>query len=220
MLEAVVFDLDGLLIDSEPLWRQAEIEILRPLGVPLTQEMCRETQGMRVDQAIGHWFERYPWPQRGVGEVEHLVVDRVISLIGESGAAKEGAIELVKFFRLNGVPIGVCSSSWASLIEVALARLGIRDLINVVHSAQEEEYGKPHPACYISTASHLGIKPSHCLALEDSFAGALAAKAAEMKVVAVPEPVLRDHPRWGFCDLILSSLAEFSMSSWENLDGL
>ena len=80
-IKAAVFDLDGLLIDSEPLWQIAEVEVLNSLGVPLTAEMCHQTVGLRIDEAIAYWFERYPWTGPGVNEVADIVVDQMLRLI-------------------------------------------------------------------------------------------------------------------------------------------
>ncbi|HUY86349.1 MAG TPA: hexitol phosphatase HxpB [Acidimicrobiales bacterium] len=206
MIQGVIFDLDGLLIDSEPFWRQSEIEILTPLGVPLTDEMCRQTMGTRVDRAIAHWFEKYPWKGPSVSEVALRVFERVVQLVETQGAAMPGAIAAVDFFLEKDLPIAVCSSSWMDLIDAALDRIGLSSKITVRHSAELEEYGKPHPACYLTTASKIGVDPQYCLALEDSFNGSIAAKAALMKVVAVPEPTVRNQPRWGFCDAVIDSL--------------
>ena len=105
--------------------------------------------------------------------------------------------------------MAVCSGSYAVVIEAALDRLGIRSDVAVWHSAEWEPLGKPHPGSYLSTAAKLGIDPTGCLAVEDSFNGAISAKAARMRVVAVPEPDALDSPRWGFCDAVLPSLAGF-----------
>jgi sugar-phosphatase len=88
----------------------------------------------------------------------------------------------------------------------ALHRLGIVDDVTTWHSAEFEPYGKPHPAVYLTTAAKLGVDPVDCLAVEDSFNGAIAAKAARMRVVVIPEAPHRDSPRWGFCDARLDSL--------------
>jgi mannitol-1-/sugar-/sorbitol-6-/2-deoxyglucose-6-phosphatase len=103
----------------------------------------------------------------------------------------------------------VCSGSYGVVIETALDKLGLDADVSVWHSAESEALGKPHPASYLSTAGKLGVDPVECLAVEDSFNGAISAKAARMRVVAVPEPEAFDSLRWGFCDAKLSSLAGF-----------
>ena len=90
--------------------------------------------------------------------------------------------------------MAVCSGSYAVVIEAALDRLGIASAVTVWHSAEWEPLGKPHPGAYLSTAAKLGVDPTGCLAVEDSFNGAVSAKAARMRVVAVPEPDAWTHP--------------------------
>lgn len=121
--------------------------------------------------------------------------------------------------RRLDLPVAVCSGSYAVVIEAALARLGIAADVAVWHSAEWEPLGKPHPGAYLTTAAELGVDPTACVAVEDSFNGAISAKAARMRVVAVPEPTARDSARWGFCDVVLGSLTEFDESVLAVLGG-
>ena len=206
---AVVFDLDGLLIDSEPFWRRAEIEVFATVGLELTELDVRQTMGLRIDDAVRHWFERRPWSGTEPVEVERAVTARVAQLIEAEGEPMAGALDLIDLCRDRSIPMAVCSGSYALVIEAALDRLRITSSMAAWHSAEWEPLGKPHPGAYLSTAAKLGVDPTACLAFEDSFNGAIAAKAARMRVVAVPEAAALDSPRWGFCDLVLSSLEEF-----------
>jgi len=83
MIKGVIFDMDGLLIDSEPLWQEAEIETFTRVGVPLTREMTRETMGLRVDEVVEHWFSRYPWEEPSKKEIESKVVKPRLIKVGE-----------------------------------------------------------------------------------------------------------------------------------------
>ena len=210
---AVVFDLDGLLIDSEPFWRRAEIEVFATVGVALTEADTRQTMGLRIDDAVRHWFERRPWTGMAPVEVERAVTARVAELIEAEGAPMPGALGVIDRCRDRSIPMAVCSGSYALVIEAAMDRLGITASMSAWHSAEWEPLGKPHPGAYLSTAAKLGVDPTACLAFEDSFHGAISAKAARMRVVAVPEPTARSSPRWGFCDLVLTSLDEFDEST-------
>ena len=113
-----------------------------------------------------------------------------------------GALESLSLCARLSLPVAVCSGSYAMVIEAALIRLGIASDVSVWHSAEWEPLGKPHPGSYLSTAAKLGVDPTGCLAVEDSFNGAIAAKAARMRVVVVPEPDALGSPRWGFCDAL------------------
>jgi HAD superfamily hydrolase (TIGR01509 family) len=205
----VVFDLDGLLIDSEPFWRQAEIEVFGSLGLRLGEQDVRQTMGLRIDDAVHHWWVRAPWEGLAPAEVERAVTARVADLITASGEPMPGALEAVALCGQLGLPVAVCSGSYAVVIDAALRRLGIHAQVTLWHSAEWEPLGKPHPGAYLSAAAKLGIHPTACLAVEDSFNGAISAKAARMRVVAVPEPDALGSPRWGFCDAVLPSLTGF-----------
>ena len=189
------------------------------LGLELTETDVRQTMGLRIDDAVRHWWDRYPWPGMTVVEVEHAVTARVAELIGRSGVPMPGALESLSLCARLSLPVAVCSGSYAVVIEAALTRLGIRSQVAVWHSAEWEPLGKPHPGSYLSTAAKLGVDPTGCLAVEDSFNGAISAKAARMRVVVVPEPVALDSPRWGFCDALLPSLAGFDERLLRSLEG-
>jgi sugar-phosphatase len=205
----VIFDLDGLLIDSEPFWRQAEVAVFGSVGLALSETDVRQTMGLRIDDAVRHWWERHPWDGMTPIEVERAVTARVAELIAAEGEPMPGAIEAVALCGRLGLPVAVCSGSYAVVIAAALRRLGIESEVTVWHSAEWEPLGKPHPGSYLSTAAKLGVDPTGCLAVEDSFNGAISAKAARMRVVAVPEPTAAASPRWGFCDAVLASLTGF-----------
>jgi len=145
----------------------------------------------------------------GTDEVGRAVTDRVAELITDRGEPMPGALDAVATCRRLGLPVAVCSGSYAVVVQAALTRLGIDDLVAEWQSAEWEPLGKPHPGAYLSTAGKLGVDPVACVAVEDSFNGAISAKAARMRVIAVPEPAALGSPRWGFCDVVVPSLAEF-----------
>ncbi|HWE70882.1 MAG TPA: hexitol phosphatase HxpB [Acidimicrobiales bacterium] len=205
----MIFDLDGLLIDSEPFWRQAEIEVFGSVGLQLSETDTRQTMGLRIDDAVRHWWDRHPWTGLTPVEVERATTERVAELIAADGEPMPGALEAVDLCARRSLPVAVCSGSYAVVIEAALRRLGIASRVSVWHSAEWEPRGKPHPGSYLSTAAKLGIHPALCLAVEDSFNGAISAKAARMRVVAVPEKSAAGSARWGFCDAVLDSLDGF-----------
>ncbi len=188
------------------------------LGLHLSESDVRQTMGLRIDDAIGHWWARFPWEGMTPVEVERAVTDRVAELISESGRPMPGALEAIALCDRLALPVAVCSGSYAVVVEAALRRLGITASVTVWHTAEWEPLGKPHPGPYLSTAAKLGADPSGCLALEDSFNGAISAKAARMRVVAVPEPAVLHSPRWGFCDAILPSLLGFDEALIRSLE--
>jgi sugar-phosphatase len=165
---ASIFDMDGLLIDSEILWHEAEIEILGDLGVPLAAEGCRSTKGMFVGEVTEYWHERYPWAGPTPAEVAVTIVDRVIGLLLAKGELKPGAEHAIAMCAERGLPLAVASSSQYRLIEVALDHFGLRHHFALIHSAEDEDYGKPHPAVFLTAAAKLGAEPRRCLVWEDA----------------------------------------------------
>jgi sugar-phosphatase len=208
-----------LLIDSEPFWRQAEIEVFGTVGLRLDESEVRQTMGLRIDDAVRHWWERRPWEGATPSEVARAVTARVAELVARSGEPMPGALQAVALCGRLGLPVGVCSGSYAVVIEAALKRLGLEAAVGAWQSAEWEPLGKPHPGAYLSTADRLGVDPTGCLALEDSFNGAIAAKAARMRVVAVPEAAALRSARWGFCDAVLPSLTAFDEPLIRSLEG-
>ncbi len=211
--KAAIFDMDGLLIDSEPLWQQAEMEFLRPLGVQLTREMCTRTVGLRVREAIQYWQARHPWEGPGLDELVECIVARVIELINQSGRALPGAGEAVRMCREAGLALALATSSRHDLAAVTLAKLGLDGAFAQVICADEHAPGKPHPIVFLRAAEALGLDPQSCLVFEDSLNGVIAAKAARMYVAAVPGSQWADDPRFVLADFRLNSLEE-ATPSW------
>lgn len=218
-MDAVIFDMDGLLVDSELLWDQATSEIFTEVGIHYSEEYFQETMGMRVDLVIADLYERDPWQGPSALEVTEQIVARVEVLIKEHGEPKPGALETVTFFWERSIPMAVASSSPHAVIEANIAALGIGDYLDVVSSAGDEVYGKPHPAVYISTAEKLGVPTRRCLVFEDAINGVLAAKAAEMTCICVPDAAIAGDKRLGIADYILPSLARFDETLWQTLIG-
>lgn len=218
MIKAVIFDMDGVLIDSEPFWRESEIEVFARVGLRLTEAMCRETMGLRIDEAVAYWHRRHGWEGPSPGEVAERVVGGLIERVRREGELMSGARHALAFFRSRGVKMGLASSSSYRIIGAVVERLGLGGEFECVYSAEEEEYGKPHPGVYLTAASRLGVGPTECLAVEDSLNGVLAAKAARMKCVAVPEPSARRDPRFAIADVTLDSLEEVGEGVWASLN--
>lgn len=209
--------MDGLLVDSEPLWHEAEIEILGGLGVPIAASDCRHTKGMFVREVTRHWHERHPWAGPSTDEVAVAIVDRVVALVDEKGTLQPGVDKAIGLCRAHGLALAVASSSEHRLIEFVLRRFGLDGEFAFVRSAEDERYGKPHPAVFLSAAERLGVAPGRCLVWEDAPAGVLAAKAARMTCVAVPEAAERDHPGFAIADAVLTSLEEADEQLWARL---
>lgn len=216
-LGAAIFDLDGLLADSEPWWRAAEIEVFARHGLDLDDSQVSETKGMFVGEAVAYWHERRPWPGAGVTEVVAELVDHVAGVLGANVTAKPGALAALSQARGRGLAVALASSSPERLIEVCVTRLGLLGAFDVVRSAELEERGKPDPALFLTTAYLLGVPPARCVVFEDAPAGVRAAAAAGMACVAVPESGAGDQV-FASADVVLPSLEALGPAVWEALE--
>ncbi len=209
-MRAVIFDMDGLLIDSEPLWREAEIEVFGSVGVPLTDEMCRQTTGLRHDEVVRYWHERCPWDEPGHEEITALLLDTAERMILDRGQLMPGAEATIALVHRMGLTLAIASSSPLRLIEAVADKFALNPFFSALHSGDDEVAGKPDPAVYLTTMQKIGVEPRFCVALEDSVSGIRAAKAAGARVIAVPDKEVAHRPEFAEADVVLESLEDFS----------
>jgi len=207
--KAFIFDMDGLLIDSEPFWRRAQQEVFATVEILLSEEDMKTTMGRRIDEVVAHWYAKKPWAGMSQKDIEAKIVDRVIELVKTEGKLREGVKNTLDTCKETGRPLAVASSSSSELINVVVDALEIRDYFTELFSAEHESHGKPHPGVFITTAQHLNVPADRCLVFEDSPSGILAAKAAKMTCIAVPDNEHMEHPFVNVADTKLSSLNEF-----------
>lgn len=207
-LDAVIFDMDGVLIDSEPFWRAAEVACFAEVGLHVAEAETRATMGLRLEEAIGYWYARRPWPDADDPDHSALadrILDTVEELVLTRGEPLPGALDAVAACEKLGLRPALASSSKDRIIAAVLRRLDLADRFEAVCSAEHDTYGKPHPAVFLRTAAELGVEPTHCLVVEDSFNGMVAALAARMRCVVVPEV---PSPRFAAADRVIDSLDE------------
>jgi mannitol-1-/sugar-/sorbitol-6-/2-deoxyglucose-6-phosphatase len=211
-IEAVVFDMDGVLVDSEPIWRAVEREIFAGVGIEVTDEDLLGTMGVRVGDVVERWHRRSPWDEPSREDVARSIVDGVAHAIEREGSFNQEAIRAIDYVEGLGLRLALASSSPMRLIRSVLSLGGLVDRFEVVLSAEDEDRGKPDPAVYLAAARELGLPSERCLAVEDSINGVRSAKAAGMICVAVPVSGVTD----GFeeADLVLGSIAEFDDRVW------
>ena len=209
MVEAVVFDMDGVIVDSEQRWEAVRRRLVITSGRAYPDEATRKMQGMSAPE-----WEAYLHDELGVPGTPAEIGRRVVAEIGASYRADlpliPGVDEAVRALAAR-YPLAVASSSNRELIELALDLAGLADAFQAIVSSEEVERGKPAPDVYLEAASRLGIPPEHCTAVEDSSNGIRSAHAAGMRVVAVPNrayPPAADAVE--LADVVLDSIRELT----------
>jgi len=208
---AAIFDMDGLLIDSEPLWDQAELEVISSLGVDVTRRHeMPDTLGLRIDMVVDLWYTMQPWSGPSKQEVTERIIQRTLSLLEEKRPLLPGVREALALCRAEGLKVGLASASPLSMLEKVLALFELSDYFDALASAQTLPYSKPHPQVYLDCAAKLGVDPLTCVALEDSVNGMIAAKAARMRAIVVPAEENREDARYALANVRLESLARLT----------
>ena len=208
---AVLFDMDGLLVDTEPVWTVAEVELARQLGGEFTPELKAAIVGTRLEVAVPTILDWYGGltDDATVARTMTWLLDRMVQLFAEPPVVLPGVADLVAALSSAGVPTALVSSSYRVLVDAVLAHgIGPFDL---TLSGDEVTHGKPHPEPYLTAAARLGVDPTRCVALEDSPAGVASAEDAGCAVVAVPSVHGVGFEGTGR-RLVLESLADLTLS--------
>lgn len=210
---AAIFDMDGLLIDSEPLWDRAELEVISSLGVDITRRgELPDTLGLRIDMVVDLWYAQQPWSGPSRQEVTAQIIERAISLVEAERPLLPGVREALALCKANGLRVGLASASPLHMLEKVLAMFELRDSFDALASAESLPYSKPHPQVYLDCAAKLGVDPLACVALEDSVNGMIASKAARMRSIVVPDEEHRADPRYVLANVKLDSLQQLTVA--------
>jgi len=212
MIKAVVFDLDGVLIDSEPVWEQVRRGLVAERGGHWSPDAQRRIMGMSTPE-----WARYLSEDLGVGlppdQVATMVVDRMAARYAEHVPLMDGAVDAVHRIAARW-PLGVASSAPAVLIQTVLKAAGLRSCFSVVMSTEQVAHGKPAPDIYLAVAAELGVPPGDCAAVEDSSNGLRSAAAAGLRVVAIPQPQYPPDPdALAKTSLVLPGLAALTVDA-------
>ncbi|MFN2538908.1 MAG: HAD family hydrolase [Mycobacteriales bacterium] len=185
-LAAVLWDMDGLLVDSEPLWTVAEEALAAELGGTWSDQLKAAIAGTRLDVAVPAILEHYGHraDPTAVGWASAWLLERMVGLYGENPPLLDGVIELLRAVAAAGVPQALVSSSYRVLVDAVLGHGHGPFALSV--AGDEVTHGKPHPEPYLTAAARLGVRPADCVVLEDSAAGVLSGEAAGCAVLAVP----------------------------------
>ena len=214
MIEAVVFDLDGVLLDSEEIWDRAREELARERGGRWHDQAQRDMMGMSSTEWSRYMADVIGLPEPPE-EINREVVRRLTELYRQELPAIAGAREAVERLAARW-PLGLASSSNRELIDLALELLGVEHLFTATVSSEEVARGKPAPDVYLEAARRLGVDPTTAAAVEDSHNGILSAKAAGMRVIAIPNAHFPpDEDALAAADVVLDSLAELTVETVE-----
>lgn len=216
---AAIFDMDGLLFDTDPvLWVESMYEVARNHGVEISTELLRYTKGLRIYEVTSFWNERFGWNDAARAQViAEDVIDDIIARTIRKGKIMPGVLTLLEALQQQQVSLGVATSSPARMATRLLDHFGLNHYFTAVCSADTCVQGKPHPEVYLQCATALNALPWKCVAFEDSVNGMVAAKAARMLLVAVPEQSQQSSPRFGLADMLLPSLESFSYTDYIEL---
>lgn len=208
-IEAIIFDMDGLLVDSEPLWQKAEIEVFKTVNIELTLENCHETTGMPTLDVVNYWYKKLPWSEKSVEEINAALLKKAAELIAAAINPMPGVEKLLLKSRQMGLKIGLASASPMNIIEVVLTKLNLFGYFDFYHSAMLEKKNKPDPAVYLTVAQKLETPITKCLILEDSGNGVKGAVASQAVVVAVPSVYEFEDSKFNIANYKIHSLLEF-----------
>jgi HAD superfamily hydrolase (TIGR01509 family) len=211
VIEAVVFDLDGVILDSEQVWDEVREELARERGGTWTDQAQRDMMGMSSTE-----WSRYMHDVLGVpdppDEISREVVQRMLDRYSERLPLIDGAAEAVRRLA-DRWPLGLASSSNREIIDRALEVSGLAPLFVATVSSEEVAHGKPAPDVYLEAARRLGADAVRCAAVEDSANGIRSARAAEMRVIAIPNPRYPPgNDALALADVVLGSIAQLDVS--------
>jgi HAD superfamily hydrolase (TIGR01509 family) len=188
-LAAVLWDMDGLLVDSEPLWTVAETAMAAELGRTWSDDIKAACMGRRLDTAVPIMLAALDVPH-GPAEIawaQSYLLEEMVGLLRAGAPVLPGAVDLLDHLHEEGIPSALVSSSYRVLVDAVLTALG-PDRFATTVAGDEVAHAKPAPDPYAQAARQLGVDPRHCVALEDSLAGATSATAAGAGCIVVPGP--------------------------------
>lgn len=218
-MQAVIFDMDGLLIDSEPFWKQAEKRVFTSIGVNITDDLSVKTMGMTTRGATKFWLNHagISLSPQEMEKVENDVIDEVISLTASSGKAMPGVQELLLLLKQQNLNIALATNAPSRIVPVVLKRLAIEEFFHSYVADEDVEQGKPHPAIYQLALERINAKACHTIAFEDSVTGMTAAMSAGIRTIVVPSKANFHLSKYEVATLKLESLVGLELQRLQHM---
>jgi HAD superfamily hydrolase (TIGR01509 family) len=211
----IIFDMDGLLIDSEIVWQKVETDLLATHGSTFSMDVARKHMGMRVDEAAGVMVREYGLTC-DPSDFSNQLVDALLTEFDISLELMPGAASIIEQAAALGVPVAIASSSPMRVVKYVVERFTWHNSVTVLCAGDEVTRGKPAPDVFLLAAERMGVRPESCLVLEDSVNGARAAKAAGMRCIAVPNEVYDASHFAGIADWVVPSLEGLDLRTMLN----
>ncbi|MBO5160111.1 MAG: HAD family phosphatase [Lachnospiraceae bacterium] len=186
-IQAVIFDIDGTLVDSMGVWYDIDVEYFKLLGIPMPPTLQKDIEGMSFTETAVYFKETFQLTEKTIDDIKLDWIRMAHEKYLYEIKSKPGAKEFIKFLKEKGIKTGCATSNEKSLAMAALQPHGWSDKMNSVRTACEVCKGKPAPDIYLKVAEDLGVKPENCLVFEDIPNGMRAGKAAGMTVIGVED---------------------------------
>lgn len=208
MIKAVIFDMDGTLIDSQPIWYQVSTDFFQQNGFPVMMDDMIKLTGSPVAKLVDYVLQIHGQKDKERAQLITGLMDYAVSEILAAKPLMPNVKEVLAQLKQQGIKMAVASASPRNMLQGIVDSCGIAEYFDYLASAEELDYNKPHPAVYLHAAQQLGVNPTECLAVEDSVLGMISGKAATMKTVVIPAQAEWDDPRWTLADFKLTNIAE------------
>ncbi|MDD7570006.1 MAG: hexitol phosphatase HxpB [[Actinobacillus] rossii] len=208
MIKAVIFDMDGTLIDSQPIWYQVSTDFFQKNGFPVTMDDMIKLTGSPVAKLVDYVLQAHGQKDKARAQLVTELMDYAVFEILAAKPLLPNVKDVLAQLKQQGIKIAVASASPRNMLQGIVDSCGIAEYFDYLASAEELDYNKPHPAVYLHAAQQLGVSVAECFAVEDSVLGMISGKAASMKTVVIPAQAEWDDSRWALADFKLANIAE------------